>query len=107
MGNYLLGKYATPVLRFTGLTTELGALTTANQNTALSLDLTSIATVVKNFVTGAPSSSTQVLMVSGISHNITPTSHLVSYNFESTDNLGFFTLDNALWGTLNNNLLSF
>ena len=107
MGNYILGKYATPVLRFTGLTTELGALTTANQNLALGLDLTSIATVVKNFVTGAPSSSTQVLMVSGISHNITPTSHLVSYNFESTDQLGFFTLNNALWGILDTNLLSF
>ena len=107
LGDYLLGKYANPVLRFTGLTTELGALTQANQNIALNLDLTSIATVVKNFVTGAPSSSTQVLMVSGISHNITPTSHLVSYNFESTEQLGFFTLDNSFWGTLDNNLLSF
>lgn len=107
LGNYLLGKYQNPVLRFTGLSTQMAALSTANQNIILGLDLTSICTVVKNFVTGTPSTETQTLIVSGVSHNITSGSHIVSYTFESTDGNQYLTLDDAIFGTLDNNLLSF
>ena len=107
LGDYLLGKYQNPVLRFTGLSTQMTALSTANQNILLSLDMTSIATVIKNFVVGTPATETQTLIVSGISHNITPGSHIVSYTFESTDGNQYMTLDNAIFGTLDNNLLSF
>ena len=107
LGNYLLGKYQNPVLRFTGLSTQLTALSEANQNIALTLDLTSICSVVKNFVVGTPATETQTLIVSGVSHNITPGSHIISYTFESTDGNQYLTLDDAIFGTLNNNLLSF
>jgi hypothetical protein len=107
LGNYLLGKYQNPVLRFTGLSTQMAALSATNQNILLSLDMTSICTVVKNFVVGTPATETQTLIVSGISHNITPGSHIVSYTFESTDGNQYLTLDDAIFGTLDNNLLSF
>ena len=108
LGNYLLGKYKDPVLRFTGLSTQLTALTSANQNIALTLDLTSICTVVKNFVAGTPATETQTLIVSGVSHNITPGSHIISYTFESTDGNQYFTLNDTIFGTLSTtNLLSF
>lgn len=107
LGNYLLGKYANPVLRFTNLSTQLSSLTTANQNICLTLDLTKIATVVKNFSTGTPSTESQTLIVSGVSHNITPGSHIISYTFESTDNNQYMTLNNTIFGTLDYNLLSF
>ena len=107
LGNYLLGKYQNPVLRFTGLSTQMVALSETQQNIVLGLDMTSICTVVKNFVIGTPSTETQTLIVSGISHNITPGSHIVSYTFESTDANQYLTLDNAIFGTLDNNLLSF
>ena len=108
LGNYLLGKYQNPVLRFTGLSTEMSALSATDQNIILGLDMTSIATVVKNFVMGTPSSETQTLIVSGISHNITPGRHIVSYTFESTDGNAYFTLNDAIFGTLSTtNLLSF
>jgi len=108
LGNYLLGKYQNPVLRFTGLSTQMAALTATNQNIILGLDLTSICTVVKNFVVGTPATETQTLIVSGISHNITPGSHIVSYTFESTDQNAYFTLNDAIFGTLSTtNLLSF
>lgn len=107
LGNYLLGKYQTPQLRFTGLSTQLTALSSTNQNIALTLDLTSICTVVKNFVTGTPSTETQTLIVSGVSHNITPGSHIISYTFESTDGNQYLTLNDTIFGTLDNNLLSF
>ena len=107
LGNYLLGKYQNPVLRFTGLSTQLTALSEANQNIALTLDLTGICTVVKNFVAGTPATETQTLIVSGVSHNITPGSHIISYSFESTDGNQYLTLNDAIFGTLDNNLLSF
>jgi len=108
LGNYLLGRYQNPILRFNGLKTELSAMTTDKQSIALNLDLTSICTVVKNFVTGTPTSETQTLIVSGISHQITPGSHVISYTFESTDQNAYFTLDDTIFGTLSTtNLLSF
>ena len=107
LGNYLLGKYQNPVLRFTGLSTEMSALSATNQNIVLNLDMTSIATVVKNFVLGTPATETQTLIVSGIAHNITPGSHIVSYTFESTDGNQYLTLNDSIFGTLDNNLLSF
>lgn len=108
LGNYLLGKYKNPVLRFTNVSTQMAALSAANQNIVLSLDLTSIATVIKNFTTGTPSTESQTLIVSGISHNITPGSHIISYTFESTDGNSYFLLDDPIFGTLSTtNLLSF
>jgi hypothetical protein len=86
----------------------MAALSTANQNIALNLDLTSICTVVKNFTVGTPATETQTLIVSGISHNITPGSHIISYQFESTDQNAYLTLNDAIFGTLSTtNLLSF
>jgi hypothetical protein len=107
LGNYLLGKYQNPVLRFTGLSTEMSALSATDQNIIFNLDMTSIATVVKNFVVGTPSTETQTLIVSGIAHNITPGTHIVSYTFESTDGNQYLTLNDTIFGTLDGNLLAF
>ena len=107
LGNYLLGKYKDPVLRFNGLSTQMAALTEAQQNICFNLDLTSIATVVKTFVTGTPSTVTQTVIVSGVSHNITPGSHIVGFTFESTDGNQYLTLDDLIFGTLDENLLAF
>lgn len=107
LGNYLLGKYQNPILRFNGLSSQLSAMTTAQQNIALTLDLTSVCTVVKNFVTGTPSSDTQTLIVSGVNHTITPGNHVISYSFESTDGNQYLTLNDSIFGILDANLLSF
>jgi hypothetical protein len=107
LGNYLLGRYMDPVLRFTGVTVQLAALSAADQTTALSTDLTRIASVQKTYSVGTPASVTQTLIVSGIKHSITPGSHVVEYTFESTDQAGYFTLDSTLFGVLDANLLAF
>lgn len=107
LGAYLLGKYKEPVLRFTGLSTQLAALTTSQVNTCLTLDLTDIVTVTKTFTTGTPTSVNQTVIVSGIAHSITPGSHIVAYTFENADKNQYLTLDNTTFGTLNNNLLAF
>ena len=107
LGNYLLGRYKVPVLRFTGVTVQLAALSPDDQATALSTDLTRIASVQKTYSVGAPGSVTQTLIVSGIKHAITPGSHVVEYTFESTDQAAYFTLDDAIFGILDTNLLAF
>ena len=107
LGNYLLGRYKVPVLRFTGVTVQLAALSPDDQSTALSTDLTRIASVQKTYSVGTPGSVTQTLIVSGIKHAITPGSHVVEYTFESTDQAAYFTLDDAIFGILDTNLLAF
>jgi hypothetical protein len=107
LGAYLLGKYRNPVLRFTGISCELAALTSAQWSTIFAIDLTSIVTVQKDYNTGTPLTESQTLITSGIEHRIVPGSHIVSYTFESTDGNQYLTLDDAIFGTLDNNLLSF
>jgi hypothetical protein len=107
IGQYLLGRYSQPQLRFTGLSTQLLALDSDQQNTCLNLELTDVCNVVKHFVVGSPSSVDQTVIVSGISHNITPGSHIITYTFESTDGTAYLTLDDPVFGILDNNLLSF
>jgi hypothetical protein len=108
LGAYLLGKYQNPVLRFTGISCELAALTSAQWSTIFAIDLTSIITVQKDYSTGTPTSETQTLITSGIEHRIVPGSHNVSFTMESVDSNQYFTLDDAIFGTLDTtNLLSF
>ena len=107
LANYVLGRYKDPVLRFTGVTVQLAALSAADQTTALSTDLTRIASVQKSYSVGTPASVTQTLIVSGIKHSITPGSHVVEYTFESTDGNAYFTLDGDIFGKLDYNLLAF
>jgi hypothetical protein len=107
LGTYLLGKYRQPQLRFTGLSTQLLALDNTKQNICLNLDLTDVCSVVKHFAVGTPTSVSQTVIVTGISHNITPGNHIITYTFESTDGNAYLTLDDPVFGTLDNNLLSF
>ena len=107
LGAYLLGKYRNPVVRFTGVSCELAALTSAQWSTIFAIDLTSVVTVQKDYSTGTPTTESQTLITSGIEHRIVPGSHIVSYTFESTDGNQYLTLDDAIFGTLDNNLLSF
>lgn len=107
IGNYYMNKYKDPTIRFTGVSCLLNGYTTAAQNAVLALDMTSIASVLKTFVTGTPLTVTQNLVVTGVNHRITPQNHLVSFVFENTDQGAFFVLDSALFGILNQNQLAF
>lgn len=107
LGSYLLGKYRNPVVRFTGVSCELAALTPAQWATIFAIDLTSIVTVQKDYNTGTPLTESQTLITSGIEHRIVPGSHIVSYTFESTDGNQYMTLNDSVFGILDTGLLSF
>jgi hypothetical protein len=107
VADYLLARYENPIIRFTGVATELAALSTTDQAQLLGTDLTDIVAVSKSFDVGDPPIVTQTLITSGVSHQIRPGSHSVRFTFESTDANSYLTLDNDIFGTLNNNLLAF
>lgn len=107
LGNYLLGRYKDPVLRFTGVGVQLSALDSDDQYLVLSADISEISSVTKTFSTGTPATVTQNVFISGISHQITPGDHRIKFTFESVDNNGYFTLDSTLFGVLDQNLLAF
>lgn len=107
LGDYLLGRYKDPVLRFTGIGVQMAALTDEQQSAVLTADLCDVVSVRKSFAAGTPSSVTKTVIVSGISHNITPGTHQVSFTFESTDQNQYLTLDNDVFGHLDANLLAF
>jgi hypothetical protein len=107
LGNYLLGRYRDPVTRFTGVSVQLAALSADEQATVLNTDIPDIASVQKSFSAGSPASVSQTLITSGVAHEIRPGSHVVRFTFESADQNAYLTLDNAIFGTLNTNLLAF
>jgi hypothetical protein len=107
LADYLLARYKDPIIRFTGVTTQLAALATADQAEVLGVDITDIAAVTKTFDVGQPPTVTQTLITSGVSHEIRPGSHVVRFTYESTDANSYLTLDSAIFGTLDNNLLAF
>jgi hypothetical protein len=107
LGAYLLGKYANPVVRFTGVSVELAALTSAQWLILLAIELTSVVTVQKDYSTGSPASESQTLITSGIEHRIVPGSHNINFTFESTDGNQYLTLNDSIFGILDANLLSF
>jgi hypothetical protein len=107
VADYLLARYENPIIRFTGVATELAALSTTDQAQLLGTDLTDIVAVSKSFDVGDPPAVTQTLITSGVAHQIRPGSHSVRFTFESTDANSYLTLDNDIFGTLNNNLLAF
>ena len=107
LGAYLLGKYRNPVVRFTGISCELAALTSAQWSIIFAIDLTSIISVQKDFSTGSPASESQTLITSGIEHRIVPGSHIVSFTMESTDQNQYMTLNDSVFGILDTGLLSF
>lgn len=102
-----LGAHKDPLLRFTGVTVQLAALSDAQKQAVLSAELVDTVSVEKQFATGSPSTVTQNVIVSGIRHTITPGSHTISFTFENIDQRAFMTLDSALLGTLDANRLAF
>ena len=102
-----LAIHKDPILRFTGCDLQLVALSEAQQNTVLAIDLIDVVTVEKSFAVGSPASVTEPLIVSGISHFITPGSHSMRFTFEHLDSRAYFTLDNDPLGKLNQNYLAF
>jgi len=94
----LLATYAEPEYRFESVQVELNALTEAQRAQVLALDMGVICTVVFT-PNGIPPVISKIAKLIGISHSVSPSSHIVTLNFAASAT-GFFTLGDAVFGRL-------
>ena len=106
LANYLLGQYASPELRFDSVTIELSALSTADQNTLLGLELTNVI-VVKFQPNRTGAQISQNCQIIGVAHQVRPDSHRVTFKLAQTDGRVAFVLDDAVFGVLDTSELGF
>ena len=102
MANYLLNLYRQPQQRFSSVTVLLHDLTPADQAAVLALDIGDVCRVVYT-PNGVGDPIDKFCMVEGVSHDIGPLVHTVSFALSNLAD-GFagqpFTLDDALTGLL-------
>lgn len=104
IGTALLAKYKEPELRFSEVSTVIEA-NTATFTNVVALEIGKTVNVKKSYLTGAPASVTRTCIVQGISHTISPSSHVVTVQLGSADNRAFLRLDDTTFGRLDFNLL--
>jgi len=107
IAQFVLAKFKDPKVRFTGLNVQLVGLSNENRNAVLGLDLTDFVNVKKSFASGTPASLTQIVIVTGISHSVSPDSHTVSFAFESTQDALLLVLGSSIAGKLDSGILDF
>lgn len=106
MASYLLGIYADPELRISSLTVQLAGLTESQQRQVLGLDLISLVSVT--FTPNKIGTAiTRTCIIEGISHNITPESHVVTFALGDVDRRATLRLDDTVFGRLDYNVLTF
>jgi hypothetical protein len=105
IANLYLQQYSNPEVRFTGVSQQLGALSSTNQDKLLTLDLTDLVTVTRTFDSGVPTSVTRYGLIEGITHTIRPQNHMISYRL-GQQVLGNFILDSATFGKLDTGIIN-
>lgn len=104
LADWMVGKYAQPTYRITGLSVNLDGVTTAQQTQLLGLDLGDVV-----YVTWTPNATgaaiAQYCTVEGIEHNATPAAHMVNLTLAKT--FASFLLDSSTFGVLDTNSLGF
>lgn len=103
----LLSKYKQPQYRFDRMRSELHALTTGQQATLNSLEMSEIVNITRSYNTGTPSSVALDFAIEAVSHSITPSGHTIELGLSYVTLLTPFILNDAIQGRLDeNNALS-
>lgn len=96
----LLELYQDPEVRFTGLSVNLNALSSAQQNTVTAIEIGDVINVTKQFAAGSPTSVTQTVVVEAVRHSITPNSHNINLTLAPVDLLFPFVLNDPVFGLI-------
>lgn len=107
LAEVLLGRYSVPLLRLTGFTIQIAALTDDQKDQVFTADLTDYLYVEKSFAAGTPSSHSQLSVLTGISHEIRPGNHRVGFTVENADTSVFLILGDSFAGQLDLGVLDF
>ncbi len=100
----LVSKYAQPEFRFDAIEVNLTSLTESEQTQVLALEMGSVCQI-KFSPNGLSPSIDKYAEVIGISHTTDLNVHKMTFNFQTVDNT-FFVLDDAVFGILNQGILS-
>jgi hypothetical protein len=107
LAQVLLSRYKEPKVRFTGFNVQLNGLSDSQVDAVVGCELTDYAYLVKSFSVGAPSSHTQLSVLTGISHDISADSHKVTFAVENAQDNVFLVLGDSFAGRLDLALLDF
>lgn len=96
----LLGKYAQPEYRFDRLRTIYNNLSSADQLSLSQLEISDVVEITRSYPVGTPASVTKAYSIESVSHDITPSAHVVEYGLAVSQILSVFLLDDPLFGVL-------
>jgi hypothetical protein len=107
LADFLLNLYEDPQTRVDGLTVILEALSEAERETVLELDLGDVITILWT-PQGTTSSTTQTVVIEGIDHATSVDGvHAVMFRLSQRAQADVFTLDSATLGVLDVNRLAY
>jgi hypothetical protein len=107
LADFLLDLYEDPQTRIDGLTVILEALSEAERETVLELDLGDVITILWT-PQGTSSSTTQTVVIEGIDHATSVDGvHAVQFRLSQRAQSDVFTLDSASLGVLDVNRLGY
>jgi hypothetical protein len=107
VASILVSQFNEPKLRFTGFSVQMLGISDEDKDDILDIDLVQLVNIKKSFVTGNPLSITQSSLISGISHAISPGSHIVSFVVENAEKIFFLVLGDTVSGVLDSYILDF
>lgn len=100
LADKLLSLYKQPEYRFDDLNVIVSNMTLANRATVVGLDMGDVITVTRSFSVGTPSSVSDQYAIEGITHTITPQSHVIKFGLYVADIVYPFTLNDSTFGVL-------
>jgi hypothetical protein len=101
----VLQFFKDPQVRFTAFTVQMAALSEAQIDDVLSVELTDYAYLTKSFAVGTPSSFTQNSIITGINHDIRPGNHRISFSVDNAASSRFMILGDSFLGVLDSSFL--
>jgi hypothetical protein len=96
----LVTLYENPEVRFTGVTVNLNALSSAQQNLMAAIEIGDVITVSKEFAAGSPTTVNKTVVVEAVRHTISANQHNVNLSLAPAQILTQLILDDAQFGTL-------
>ena len=102
LADLIVAEYSEPKYRFDDISVSYSKLSTPQQTTVSSIDLSEFIKVIRNFDSGSPTEVTQVTRCESIRHTITPAGHRVELRLSPAVLVYPMILDDAIYGLLDN-----
>ena len=100
LADKLLDIYKQPAYRFDDLRLVVSALNSGDRATVLGLEIGDVISISRTFATGTPASVTQDYGIERITHQITPSQHIVTLGLYVADLVFPFVLNDSEYGVL-------